>query len=51
MREVAGKRINRFIKYHFFSSENLKNYVKYKFVNFRTLNSKDYNKIFMKMDI
>lgn len=48
IREMAGKRINSFIKRHFFSSENLEKYVKYKFVKTQTLNSKDYNRIFMK---
>jgi len=48
IREMAGKRINSFVKRYFFSSENLEKYVKYKFVKTQTLNSKDYNRIFMK---
>lgn len=48
LRGKAGIRINRFIKRRFFSSQILKNYVKYKFVKTQTLNTKDYNRIFIK---
>ena len=48
LRKIAGSKINKFIKQHYFSSQNLENYVKYKFVRYRSLNSKDYNRIFNK---
>ena len=48
MRKDAIKKIQRFVKQRFFSSQILRNYVKYKFVKTQTLNSKDYNRIFMK---
>jgi len=48
LRKSAGKRINRFIKRRFFSSQILKNYVKYKFVTTRRLHSTDYNRMFIK---
>lgn len=48
LRKIAGSKINKFIKQYYFSSQNLENYVKYKFVRYRSLNSKDYNRIFNK---
>jgi hypothetical protein len=48
LRKIAGSKINKFIKQHYFSSQNLENYVKHKFVRYRSLNSKDYNRIFNK---
>lgn len=48
LRKIAGSKINKFIKQHYFSSQNLEDYVKYKFVRYRSLNSKDYNRIFNK---
>ena len=48
LRKLAGKRINRFIHRYFFSSQKLTNYIKYKFIKTRELNTKDYNRLFMK---
>lgn len=48
LRKNAGKRINRFIKRRFFSSQTLENYIKYKFVKTRILHSSDYNRMFIK---